>query len=593
MRGNHRRRPESVRNLWRLGLTLATFSALLSTGRGADVWTFHNDNLRTGQNLGETELTPAKVKAGFGKLFSHTVDGVVYAQPLVLQGVNVAGKGKHDVVYVATEHDSVFAFDASSADGPNAKPLWQVGFLNPGAGVTTVPANGQPHGENDVGTTDLMPEIGITGTPVIDVPGGTLYVVAKTKERIGGHTHFVQRLHALDVGSGAEKHGGPVVIADTISDPGQPPQFVSGPLVAGAGESNDGQGHVVFNALRQHQRPALALNNGVVYVSWAAHGDQPPFHGWLVGYDAQTLKAVAMFNTTPNAVSPDSNHLAAGGLWMSGAPPAIDAQGTLYFATGNGIFDTAFDAGGFPNRGDYGNSVLKVTPDPTSTPTHPNINGWGLKIADYFTPHNQAVLEVIDGDLGSGGVLLLPDQPAPRPHLLVAAGKEGTIYLLDRDQMGKFHQGNDDQIVQSLPKAVGGAHMPRLYSSPAFFNNRVYYQGVDDVLKAFEIQNGKLSAAPVMTGKPRNPFRGGTPSISANGNAAGIVWTISSTDPLQSPAILRAYDANDLSTELYNSDTAGTHDQPGGAVKFSVPTIANGKVYVGTQFGLAVFGLLP
>jgi hypothetical protein len=547
-----------------------SLAAALGTARGADVWTYHNDNSRTGQNLQETVLTPATVKGGFGKLFTQNVDGYVFAQPLYLTGLDVAGKGRHNVVFIATEHDSVYAFDADSAAGTNAMPLWHVNFLDPARGVTTVPANLPRQGENDTNSFDIVPEIGITGTPVIDRKGGTLYVVAKTKEMTtDGHTHFVQRLHALDVASGAEKLGGPVVIADTIRDPDLTPRFVSGPSVPGAGEGGDGR-TVFFDALKQHERAGLALDEGrgVVYIGWASHGDTPPYHGWLTAFDARTLKPAAVFNTTPNAVTA-GNRRAGGAIWQAGGAPAIDAAGTLFCMTGNGIFD--------PASSNFGDSVLKLS------------TGGGLALSDWFTPFNQDLLENIDLDLGSGGVVLLPDQPAPAPktRLLVGAGKPGTVYLLDRDNLGKFHAGDDSQVWQALPRAVGG-----VFSTPAYFNNRVYYLGMSDVLKAFEINGGKLSAAPVSKATQVFGFPGATPSISANGSSDGIVWVVQTDRSFTVRAVLRAYDANDLTNELYNSDMNGTRDQFGGAVKYSVPTVANGKVYVGAQNSFTAFGLL-
>ncbi len=592
MRGDHHRDPEATpgrqAGLRALLLSLASSLTLLSAARGGDVWTYHNDNARTGQNLDETALTPATVnKNGFGKLFTQAVDGYVYAQPLYRRGVAVGGKGTHNVVFVATEHDSVYAFDADSSAGPNANPLWHLSFINPAMGLTTVPSNDLA----GPGRGDIVPEVGITGTPVIDVTAGTLYVVAKTKQVVGGQNHYVQRLHALDVGTGAEKFGGPALLAETIADLNQSPhsfQFVSGPTVPGSGESNDGQRHVFLNALQENQRSGLALVNGVVYVAWAGHNDLPPFHGWVAGYDARTLKLVGVFNTTPNAVSmpvTPPGGLAGGGVWQAGGAPAADDQGALYFTTGNGMFS--------PAQENFGDSVLKLS-----------LRNGNLTLADFFTPFDQAEREDQDTDLGSGGVLLLPDQPAPHPHLLVTAGKGrklgSTIYLLDRDNLGKFHPGSDSQIVQSLPGAIGlkgpagdtgdnGA-----FCTPAYFNNRVYYLGTGDVLKAFEVKGGKLSDAPV-SGNQIFPGPGATPSISANGSSNGIVWVLQSfkfPPGNHRPAVLHAYDASDLTNELYNSNMAGTRDQLGANVKFTVPTVANGRVYVGTQSAVTVFGLL-
>jgi hypothetical protein len=510
---------------------------LLST----NVLTYHNDSFRTGQDLTETVLTPANVQAvQFGKLFTYAVDGYVYAQPLYVSNVSIPGKGVHNVVFVATEHDSVYAFDADSNLGANAAPLWHDSFINPAAGVTTV-------SPNDVNTGDIVPEIGITGTPVIDASSGTLYVVAKTKEVSGGSTNFVQRLYALDITTGAEKFGGPVVIQATLP---------------GTGDGTDGQGHVAFSPLRENQRSGLLLQNGVVYIVWASHGDNGPYHGWVIGYNAQTLQQVAAFDTTPNG--------GLGGIWMSGAAPAADNTGNIYVSTGNGTFDA--QTGG----SDYGDSALRLS------------TSGGLSLTDYFTPFNQANLDAADADLGSGGVLLLPDQPGAHPHLMIFTGKEGKIYVVDRDNMGHFHAGIDS-IVQVLPGAVGGA-----WSTPAYFNGNVYYSTVGDVLKAFQLANGLLSTSPVSQASVAFGYPGATPSISANGNTNGIVWTLQ-TDAYGSsgPAVLHAYDASNVSRELYNSDQVGARDVLGGAVKFTVPTIANGKVYVGTETGLSVFGLLP
>jgi hypothetical protein len=514
------------------------------------VLTYHNDNNRDGLNNQETSLTPANVKSStFGRLFKVSVDGYVYAQPLVLTGVTVPGQGVHDLVFIATEHDSVYAFDANN---PSNGPIWQTSFINPSAGITTVP-NG------DVNTGDIVPEIGITGTPVIDDASGTLYVVAKTKENAGSsNPDYVQKLHALDVATGAEKFGGPVVIADTRWD-GSNYTYVSGPSVLGTGDGNV-NGVVTFNALRENERSGLLMLKGVVYVSWASHGDNGPYHGWVVGFDAGTLQPVSVYNTTPNG--------GLGGIWMSGAAPAADTAGNIFLATGNGTFDV--NSGGK----DYGDSAIKLA---TSS---------GLTAADYFTPFNQQNLNQADLDFGSGGVLLLPDQSGAHPHEMVIAGKEGKIYLIDRDNMGQFHAGRD-AVVQSIAHALrGGA-----WSMAAYFNGFIYYSGVNDGLKAFQVVNGILH--PKALARNLSGFPGSTPSISANGTTNGIIWLLQ-TDAYGSsgPAILRAFDPKNLTTELYDSNQNAARDQLGGAVKFTLPTIANGKVYVGTKDGFAIFGLL-
>jgi regulation of enolase protein 1 (concanavalin A-like superfamily) len=505
------------------------------------VTTYHNDLGRTGQNLAETVLTTPVVNQGtFGKLFSVSVDGQVYAQPLVVPGVGVAGKGIHNVVFVATQHDSVYAFDADSNSGSNSAALWQVSFINSAAGVTTVPSA-------DVNTGDITPEIGITSTPVIDPATGTLYVVAKTKEVSGGNTTYVQRLHALDITSGAEKFGGPVVISASVP---------------GTGDGSVG-GMISFNALRENQRAGLALVNGVVYIAWASHGDNGPYHGWVMGYNAATLQRVVAFNTTPTG--------GLGGIWMSGGAPSADAAGNLYVGVGNGTFDA--NTGG-PN---YGDSALKLS-----------TAGGTLSVADWFTPYNQQYLNSVDLDFGSAGMLLLPDQPGTYPHLIVTGGKEGKIYVLNRDDLGHFNAGFDD-VVQTVSGQVSG-----LFDTPAYFNGRIYLVGGSNtggapgVIQAFNIVNGQLSLQ--SSGSQTYGFPGATPSISANGSSNGIVWTIQNG----SPAILHAYDANNVATEFYNSSQAvGGRDQLSAGVKFAVPTVANGKVYVGTSNSLAIFGLLP
>ena len=528
------------RNRWHIILLAVGLTTALCRAAGVNVLTYHNNNARTGANLNETRLTPASVASGnFGKIFSQAVDGYVYAQPLVVTGVTIPGQGVHDVVYVATEHDSVYAFDANT----NGPALWQVSFIHPAAGITTVSSD-------EVSCEDLIPEVGITSTPVIDAASGTLYVCAKTKEVTNNVTTYFHRLHALDLGNGVEKFGGPVVVSATV---------------AGTGDGNDGNGQVPFNPLTQFNRAALLLNNGIVYLASAAHCDNGPYHGWLIGYDAKTLQPRNALNTTPNG--------GLGGIWQAGGGPAADTSGNLFAITGNGTFDPATKS--------YGDSFLKVTVAKKTS---------AVKVADYFTPYNQDYLAAQDLDLGSGGAVVLPDEAGKRQglrHLLVGAGKEGTLYLLNRDNLGHFNAANNHQIVQSLPNAIGGS-----FDTPAYFNHHLYYVGVGDVLKDFSITNARLSTAPVGQGTTAFGFPGATPSVSANGTKNGIVWTLQ-TELYDSsgPAILHACDATNVALELYNSNAAGERDTAGGAVKFSVPTVANGKVYVGGQYSLTVYGL--
>lgn len=502
----------------------------------AGTFTYHNDLARTGQNLDETVLTAGTVnKTQFGKLFSYSVDGYTYAEPLYVENLNISGQGTHNVVFVATEHDSVYSFDA---DGLDSSPLWHRSFIDPQHGITTVSTS-------DIGgCTDLVPEIGITSTPVIDPATNTLYVVAKTKEVVGGVTNFYQRLHALDITTGNEQPNSPVVIQATVQ---------------GSGWGNDGNGNIAFQPLIENQRAGLALADGTVYISWSAHCDYFQYHGWVMGYDAATLNQVAVYNDTLNGVQ--------GGIWQAGAAPAVDANGHLYFETGNGTFD------GAPDLGD---SIVQLS------------TSGGLALYDYFTPYDENYLNQNDIDLGSGGNMLLPDQPTGPPHLLVGCGKEGTIYLVDRDNMGQFNSSYNN-VVQSLVGAVPGT-----WSMPAFWQNQIYYLAQHDVLKAFRLFDGLLTTAPVSTGPTQFYYPGATPVVSANGTTNGIVWALdTSAYNYSGPSVLHAYDATDVNRELYNSSQAGNRDVASGATKFTVPTVANGKVYVGTKNQLDVYGLLP
>src|SRR5215469_9044399 len=344
------------------------------------VTTYRNDLARSGANTAETILTPANVNpAGFGKLFSQPVDGQVYAQPLYVPLVNIPGKGIHNVLFVATEHDSIYAFDADSTTGPNAAPLWHVNFTSPSTGDNTVSV------ADVLGCPSIGPELGITGTPAIDLSTGTLYVVASTI--LNGQ--FFHRLHALDIATGAERPGSPVVIEASV--PG-----------TGDGFS---QHTVPFHPYLYKNRAGLLLLNGVVYTAWTSHCDAGSFHGWLLGYGPSDFQQKAIFNDSPNAFQ--------GSLWMGGAAPAADAAGNIYVISGNGPFD------GDPNSPAMGDSFIKLS------------SGGGLALTDYFTPFNQQSLNLGDIDLGSSGPLLLPDTDgsAAHPHLMAGAGKEGRIYL--------------------------------------------------------------------------------------------------------------------------------------------------------------------
>ncbi|HSY17613.1 MAG TPA: chitobiase/beta-hexosaminidase C-terminal domain-containing protein, partial [Candidatus Acidoferrales bacterium] len=514
------------------------FSSTLPKAGAVNVLTYHYNKARTGQNTNETVLTVANVgSTNFGRIFTQTVDGYVYAQPLIMTNLAIPGKGVHDVVFVATEHDSVYAFDANS----NVPAYWQASFIDPSNGITTVDS------DTDIGCDDLVPEVGITSTPVIDVATGAIYVSAKTKQVTNSVTTFHHKLHALNLTNGAEMFGGPAEMSATVT---------------GTGDGNDNLGHVPFDPFTQFNRAALLLNNGVVYVGSAAHCDFGPYHGWLLGYDAQTLTLSNAFNTTPNG--------GLGGIWPAGCGPSVDASNNIYCITGNGTFDAN-------TNGDYGDTFLKLS----------STNG--LKVADYFTPFDQAALSAADQDLGSGGAVVLPDEVGggtTNQHLLVGSGKAGTIYLINREYMRQYH-ATDSAIVQSIPGALNGG-----FDTPAYFNKKLYYIGVNDTLKAFAITNAHIGTTPVGQSGFTFGFPGATPTVSANGTNNGIVWALQ-TDAFDSsgPAILHAFNATNVAQELYSSATVATRDQPGGAVKFAVPVVANGKVYVGAQYSLAVYGV--
>lgn len=499
-----------------------------------NVTTSQYDNVRSGTNQLERTLTPPNVNVSrFGKKFVLNVDGDVYAQPLFLTGLDIPGKGRHDVLFVATEHDSVYAFDAY---GHPALPLWHVSFLR--KGVTTIPAD-------DVECPYIEPEVGITSTPAIDPDTGTLYVLVRTKEQTPKSTRYTQRLHGLSVTTGLEKYGGPVDIRAAINGKG----------------TGSVSGKLAFDPLRENPRASLLLANGLVYLTWASSCDVGPYHGWLMAYDAHSLKRRAVFNTSPEG--DDS------GIWASDTGPAADEGGHLFVATGNGRFDAA-------NGGrDYGDSLLKV-------------DGQSLKIADYFAPFNVDKLNADDSDLGSGGPLLLPTQAGAHPHLVVIAGKEGTIYLIDRDHMGHHHSNNDSQIVQTVPNPGG------VFGSMAFWNHNLYVlsNSSNSALRQFVLHDGKLILK-VASG-PEFPGIAATPTVSSNGMREGILWVLRSQggNVDYSNAVLYAFAASDISHLLYTSEQNPGRDRAGPAVRFNIPTVVNGHVYVGAKHEVDVYGLL-
>ena len=501
----------------------------------ADVTTFKDDNARTGQNLNETTLTPANVNVNnFGKVGFFAVDGKVDAQPLFAANVAIPAQGTHNVLYVATEHDSVYAFDAASG-----ATLWHVSALQPGETTS-----------DDHGCGQIKPEIGITSTPVIDRtrgPNGAIYVVAMSKD---GSGNYLQRIHALDLTTGAELFGGPTTIQ--ASFPG-----------TGEGSVN---GQVIFAPGQYAERAGLLLLNGRIYLGWTSHCDIQPYTGWIMAYDAGSLEQVSVLNLTPNG--------SEGSIWMSGSGLAADSGNNIYFLDANGTFDTTLNGSGFPSRGDFGNSFMKLS------------TASGLAPADYFAPFNTVQESDADQDLGSGGAMVLPDltdNTGQVHHLAVGAGKDANIYVVNRDNMGKFNPSTNN-IYQEIQGALANG----VFASPAYFNNTVYYGAPGDTLKAFTISNARLSSSATSRSPSAFGYPGTSPAISANGNSAGIVWAAENGPP----AVLHAYDATNLSHELYNSNQAGARDQFGAGNKFITPLIANGRVYVGTTNGVAVFGLL-
>ena len=549
----------------------------------AGVFTYHNDLSRDGANVQEYGLSGSTVTGStFGKLFSCAVNGAVYAQPLWAPGLSIGG-GIHNVIFVATAHDSLYAFDA---DASPCVTYWKVNLLDPLHGGLAAET---PVVWNDAGNCfgDVYPEVGVTGTPVIDPTTHTIYVVSAS-EIVGGMAGscsgtlgtFSHRLHAVDLITGSEKLGAPVTIAAQV---------------AGTGDGSSG-GMVSFNSQLHHQRSGLALANGVVYVAFAAHEDATPYHGWVLGYDAANLQMRNVFNTTPNGIGG-----ADGGIWAGGGAPAVDGVGDVYVATGNGVFDEGM---GMALEHDYGDSVLRLSPVAGNTP-----NGANLQLAGWFTPYDELTLEQNDTDLGSGAAVLLPDQPSAPKHLLVELGKDGVIYLMDRDNMGQFQATGNSQIVQYFTATGGG-----FWGTAAFWQNSLYFAGDGDVLKQFSFDPvaGTFNTTPASQSGHAFPFPDASPSVSSQAATNGLVWAVDASlygyasgsggtncyqipvpASCSGPAVLYAYDAANLATEYWNSSLSGNRDQAGNGVKFVVPTIANGKVYVGTRTEVDVYGLLP
>lgn len=501
--------------------------------------TWRNDNSRSGVNSQELALGPATVNsATFGKLFSCSIDGYAYAQPLYVPNLAIPGKGTHNVIFVATENDSVFAFDA---DSNPCEQLWQASLIPAGSQAIAFPTLG-------LTGTNIVPFVGITGTPVIDVNASTLYVVAAT-QTIALNPTYSHMVYALDLTTGSKIQLAGVGVILTPN--------------------------VLFESLLEDQRPALLLDNGTVYIAFGTYGGQCAgeitceYHGWLLGYDSASLQQTGAFEVTPNAIQ--------GGIWQSGGGPSVDSHHNLFVVTGNGP----------PNNGmNYSDGFLRL-----------GTNG-GLSVTDYFIPCDQGQGWGVDPNAvlqsGSTAPVLLPDSAgsAPQPRLLIAGSKEGFLYVVNRDAMGGFlNQCPDSPTrVQTIP--VGGA----ILSTPLFWNNAVYVAPGNGNLMSFPMSAGILASSPSASQSPETMGpQGATPVISSNGASGAILWLIDSSGALATPntaAILRVFDPNNLSNEIYNSAMDSSRDKAGSAVKFTVPTVANGKVYVGTQTELDVYGLL-
>jgi hypothetical protein len=538
-------RPVFVLALASLPLT----SLLAQTPTPVEVPTWRYDVTHAGQNTNETALTPANVNVStFGKLFSVTVDGNLYAQPLYMPALTMSDGLVHDVLFIATEHDSIYAFDADSNGGTNANPIWQISLLTSayGAakGATTVSSEA-------TGTHDIEPEIGITGTPAIDPATNTLYVVASTTE----NGKYLMRLHAINILTGAEQPNSPVEITATVP---------------GTGTGSSG-GKLTFSALWQNQRGAVDFYNGYVYFAFASHGDDGPWHGWIFAYNATTLAQTAVICTSPNGIG--------AGVWEAGAGMPIDGGGTagrLFAATGNGTYSSypPFNA-----NTEFGESIIDF-----------DLTNGGLTPTDAFTSFNEAYLTASDNDQGSGGILMVPQQQGTYPNIMVEAGKEGRILVLNRDSLGGFAGAkatSNTNILQDIPSEIGG-----LWSTPAYWNGNVYTWGSKDVPKLFELNSGVLNTTPSSQATVTSLYPGASFSVSSNGTQDGIAWAVRADQfPTHGPGVLYAWDATNLANEFYESDTNSARDSMGPVMKFAIPVVTNGMVYVVAEKQVDVYGL--
>src|SRR5260370_1233394 len=519
-----------------VGYLLFALTGITAVGQ-VNISTWQADLQHTGANLGETILTPATVGSpgSFGLLFTQALDGQSYGQPLYVSSAALgtfADGSTHNVVYVATQHCSIYAFDAdSNASTQNSVPLWKASLLP--AGTIPVP-------QSDVGSSDIQVELGITTTPVIDPSSGTLYIVSKVKRQ--SDATYQQYLYALDLKTGAAKLGSPVLINPTF-----------------AGSASEGTGGVVpFNARREHLRAAMILYNGVVYLTYASHSDTQPYHGELLGYDANTLALVKTFIATPNG--------AEGGFWASGAGPAVDSQGNMFLPGANGSFDQT--ASPYTKGTDWGESVLKM---PTNTTGAISLEF--SNTLNWFTPNNWDFLNHNDLDLGSGGLLLLPDQTGGNhPHIIVGGGKGAVVYVLDRDNLGGL--STPDNAVQEIPEING--HW--LFVTPAYFNGNIYYSASGGALEqravGFDATTGNyISTTPITSTKVYNG-KGSGAFISASGTNNGIIWILNGGG-------LDAYNAANVSgNPIYTSrSTVPSGNVSTQNTKFSLPMVANGKAY--------------